>query len=159
MDKERPDKEELDEYEIYDRECKKIKAKNKKLIKIFKDEMAENNLPKKTIKDQASDVDFFLNEFLLREDPIPMEEGASNLNGFFSYVIRKCMWSTPENIETMADSLKKFYKCMMDHGEVDEDLYEIIEEEIDSRVRIWQIQWRAWNDPNKKIESVFDIFF
>ena len=34
------------------------------------------------------------------------------------FFIHKCMWSTPGTIKSTAASIKKFYKCMNEHGYV-----------------------------------------
>ena len=49
-----------------------------------------------------------------------MEEGVTMLGDFLGdFFIRKCMWSTPATVKTTATSLKKFYKCMAEHGKIE----------------------------------------
>jgi hypothetical protein len=44
------------------------------------------------------------------------------------FYIRKCLWSTPNNIRTTAASLKKFYKCMCEFGHIEkEELRDFLE--------------------------------
>ena len=41
-------------------------------------------------------------------------------NGYPGYFfIRRCMCSTPSTVKGTAASIKKFYKCMLDHGSTD----------------------------------------
>ena len=58
-------------------------------------------------------MDFYLNDFLLREEALTMENGCKDeyLSDFFGYFfIRKCMWSTPDTVKSTIASLKKFYR-------------------------------------------------
>ena len=56
-----------------------------------------------------------------------MEEGISMLDEYLgNFFIRKCMWSTPANIKTNATSIKKFYKCMLEHGKIEKVLQAVV---------------------------------
>ncbi|MED9969055.1 MAG: hypothetical protein UFA98_03450, partial [Ruminococcus sp.] len=107
--------------EEYDSACEAVRKENAEYLKLFEADLTEKGLSPKTIKNHISNVDLFINEFLLREDAQPIETGIDNLDPFFYFYIHKCMWSTPASVRSMAAGLKKFYKCMAEH--------EIIEEE------------------------------
>ncbi len=58
-------------------------------------------------------MDFYLNDFLLREEALTMENGCKDeyLSDFFGYFfIRRCMWSTSDTVKSTIASLKKFYR-------------------------------------------------
>ncbi len=86
---------------------------NTKYIEGFVDELSKKGFVDKTIKNHYFNVDFYLNDFLLREDALTMENGCKDeyLSDFFGYFfIRKCMWSTPDTVKSTIASLKKFYR-------------------------------------------------
>lgn len=86
---------------------------NTKYIEGFVDELSKKGFVDKTIKNHYFNVDFYLNDFLLREDALTMENGCKDeyLSNFFGYFfIRKCMWSTPDTVKSTIASLKKFYR-------------------------------------------------
>ena len=114
------------DYDQYEKECDRIRKENEEYMSLFKSDLEKSGLSPKTIDRHLSNVDFYINEYVLREEPCPMSDGVSMLDMFLGYFfIRKCMWSTPGTIKSTAASIKKFYKCMADHGIVDVSDYEI----------------------------------
>lgn len=93
---------------------------NTKYIEGFVDELSKKGFVDKTIKNHYFNVDFYLNDFLLREDALTMENGCKDeyLSDFFGYFfIRKCMWSTPDTVKSTIASLKKFYRLLKEDYE------------------------------------------
>ena len=64
------------DYEKYENECKRIRKENKKLISDFGNWLAAKNPSSKTIKKHTSNVDFYVNEFLLYEDAVEAKDGT-----------------------------------------------------------------------------------
>ena len=86
---------------------------------------------------------------MLREEPRPMGDGTEMLDMFLGYFfIRKCMWSTPGTIKSTAASIKKFYKCMSEHGKVAVSDYEYLCTEIKENMEYWQNDCAIYNDPD-----------
>lgn len=84
------------DYEEYERECDKIRQTNEELLVLFEEELQNSGLSAKTVRRHLSNADFYINEYLLREEPRPMEDGITELDMFLGFFfIRKCMWSTP----------------------------------------------------------------
>ena len=84
-------------------------------------------LKQKTIYNHLSNADLFINEFLNYHMDATMEEGVTMLGDFLGgFFIRKCMWSTPATVKTTATSLKKFYKCMAEHGKIEKKDYDYV---------------------------------
>lgn len=78
-----------------------------------------------------------------------MNDGTGMLDMFLGYFfIRKCMWSTPGTIKSTAASIKKFYKCMVEHGKVDVSDYEYLCSEIKENMDQWQTDCAIYNDPD-----------
>lgn len=137
------------DYEEYEKKCEDIRAQNMELMEIFKTDITKAGLSTKTINTHLSNVDFYINEYLLLEDAIPMEEGVGMLDMFLGdYFIRKCMWSTPANIKTTASSIKKFYKCMLDHNKISKTDYVFLCDEIKNGMEQWQEECALFNDPD-----------
>lgn len=79
-----------------------------------------------------------------------MDYGTDRIDFFLGdFLIRKCMWSTPGSIKTAASSIKKFYKCMMDHGIVEKEDYEFLCSEIKEGMETWQKDCAMYNDPDQ----------
>lgn len=136
------------DYDQYLEECKKVKERNYLLLDLFKEDLIQSGLKDKTISRHLSNVDFYINEFLLYYDAYPMEEGLNMLDDYLgSFYIRKCLWSTPGNIKSTAASIKKFYKSMVDHGEIDKEDYYDLCSLIKDSMDIWQMDCAIYNDP------------
>ena len=137
------------DYEQYEKECDRIRKENEEYMSLFKSDLEKSGLSPKTIDRHLSNVDFYINEYVLREEPCPMSDGVSMLDMFLGYFfIRKCMWSTPGTIKSTAASIKKFYKCMADHGKVDVSDYEYLCSEIKENMEQWQTDCALYNDPD-----------
>ena len=106
------------DYDQYLEECKKIKERNYLLLDLFKDDLIQSGLKDKTISRHLSNVEFYINEFLLYRDAYPMEEGLNMLDDYLGdFYIRKCLWSTPGNIKSTAASIKKFFEYPQTTGQ------------------------------------------
>ena len=135
------------DYQEYENQCNEIRRQNSEYLSLFEEDMRKGSLTEKTIRRHLNNADFFINEFLLLADPIPMDTGMSRLDSFLGdFFIRKCMWSTPANIKSTAASIKKFYKSMMDHNKVDASDYRKLCEEIKVSMEYWQETCARYND-------------
>lgn len=137
------------DYEQYIKACQTIQKTNNLLLQLFEEDLVKSGLKEKTINRHLSNVDSFLNEFLIRAGALPMEEGISMLDEYLgNFFIRKCMWSTPANIKTNATSIKKFYKCMLEHGKIEKEDYEILCSCIKDSLESRQGDCTIYNDPD-----------
>lgn len=136
------------DYEKYEQECDKIRTINDNLLAIFEQDLLSSGLSKKTVNRHLSNIDFYINVFLLREEPLTMEQGIYKLDMFLGYFfIRKCAWSTPSSIRSTATSIKKFYKCMAENGKINADDYDYLCIEIKDNIKDWQFDCEMFNDP------------
>ena len=137
------------DYDEYEKECKKIRKDNDEYLKLFEEDLTNAGLSPKTINRHISNVDFYINEYLLREEPLSMDYGTSRLDLFLGdFFIRKCMWSTPGTIKSTAASIKKFYKCMADHNKIEKSDYDLLCSEIKENMEQWQDDCAIYNDPD-----------
>lgn len=101
------------DFEKFIKQCDEICEINTKYIEEFVDELSKKGFVEKTIKNHYFNVDFYLNDFLLREEALTMENGCKDeyLSDFFGYFfIRRCMWSASDTVKSTIASLKKFYR-------------------------------------------------
>ncbi len=137
------------DYEEYESGCDKIRQTNEELLALFEEELQDSGLSAKTVRRHLSNAEFYINEYLLREEPRPMEDGITELDMFLGFFfIRKCMWSTPGTIKSTAASIKKFYKCMLNHGKISKDDYAYLCDDIKENMEQWQTDCAVYNDPD-----------
>lgn len=145
------------DYEEYEKECDRIRKDNGELLSLFEDDLTNAGLSSKTIRRHLSNVDFYINEYLLLEEPLTIEYGTAKLDTFLGdFFIRKCMWSTPASIKSTAASIKKFYKCILDHSKLDKKYYDYLCDDIKENLEQWQDECAIYNDPDTP--NPFDWF-
>lgn len=114
--------------EEYEKKCEEIRRTNDEYLKMFEKYMS--GLSAKTIRRHLNNADFFINGYLLLYEPLTIEEGLSGVWEFLDdYYFRKCA-GTEETRKEMAISIKKFYRCMKDHGKISETYFDILCDDI-----------------------------
>jgi hypothetical protein len=89
----------MDEYEKYESDCKKIKIENQKIIDDFRKYLESKKLSEKTIDKHVYNVEFYINDFLLYEEPLKPHEGVNTIDSFLGYwFIRKALWASKTSI-------------------------------------------------------------
>ncbi len=138
-----------DEYQKYERACKRIKKDNAKLLEQFDQWLSGKGLAEKTVRRHVENADFYINTFLLSEDAIPAKDGASHISMFLGYwFIRKAMWASPSAIRENAASLKKFYTFMQEQGQIDADELQDLKETIKEEMPEWVGTVERYDDPD-----------
>lgn len=95
---------------------KQVNENNKLLLK-FESHLLESKLSEKTIQKHMSNLDFFVNHFLLYEEIIYPENGIDHINYYFNaWFPRKAMWSSPVYVTGTCTVLKKFYDFLLSKG-------------------------------------------
>lgn len=134
--------------------------RNETYLEEFKEDLLNNAaLKEKTINRHYGNVGFYINTYLLKDEPLEMICGtdSSYIDDFFgNFFIRKCMWSTPTSIKTTAASIKKFYKSMLQRGHIDKSNYNELMETIKYNMDFWLEDCALYNDPSAS--SSFDLF-
>ena len=135
-------------YEEYEKECERIREINESYLDIFANDM-EGRFKPRTITRHIHNIAFYLNIYLLHEEPKTMQDGIYMIDFYFGeFFIRKCAWSTPDSIRLNAASIKKFYKCMAELGKVDAREYALFAAEVREGVPDWQQECVEFNDPD-----------
>ena len=143
------------DFEESEEKCKLIKQENESLLEMFEKDL--EGLNQKTINRHLTNVDFYINTYLLREDAYDFTHGIWDIDDYLGYFfIRKCMWSTPGNIKSTAASIKKFYQCMLKQEMIQKADYEYLCETIKDNMWKWQSDCEMYNDPDA--ESPFMPF-
>ena len=146
-------------YEKYDEECKRIRKENKKLISDFKTWLFTKRLSQKTIDNHTSNMDFYINEFLLYEDAIEAKDGAGEIGLFLGYwFIKKAMWANKSAIKENVASLKKFYQYLYEDGKVSKETFSAMKESIKENMPEWLATMERYDDPDiEDMEEVWGI--
>ncbi len=145
------------DYEDFEKECEQIRNENEQLISEFKTWLANKSLAPKTIEKHVANVDFYINTFLLYEEPIPAKEGAVEINMFLGYwFIRKAMWASSATIKENAASIKKFYQFMCDSGKITAEDLSDLKESIKEDMPEWLATLERYDDPD--IEDMEEIW-
>lgn len=149
-------------YEDYEQKCDEIRLRNEAYLDEFWTDLVNAGLKEKTINRHYHNADFYINTYLLREEPSEMTCGTNSFKiaDFLGYFfIRKCMWSTPGTIKSTAASIKKFYNSMLQRGHIEESDYRELIETIKDNMACWINDCEAYNDPHAPNPFAFsDIF-
>ena len=122
---------------------------NYEYLILFQEDLENAGLKDKTIYNHLSNANLFINDFLIYNMDATMEEGVTMLGDFLGdFLIRKCMWSTPATVKTTAASLKKFYKCMAEHGKIEKKDYDYVCRDIKESMEYWQESCKSYNNPH-----------
>ena len=115
------------DFEKYEEDCENIRKANEQLLNGFDAWLKLYGLSEKTINNHVSNIDFYINEFLLYDDTTEAKDGAQDVGMFLGYwFIRKAMWANRSSIKGNAASLKKFYTFLEEKGLTDkEDLIDL----------------------------------
>ena len=137
------------DYEKYEMDCKKIRKENALLLDGFVSWLLKKGLKEKTISKHVSNIDFYINEFLLYEDAIKAKDGAYEVGMCLGYwFIRKAMWSSPAQIKSNAASLKKFYTFMHENGKVKKKDLDELKDRIKYEMPEWIATMKRYDDPS-----------
>jgi site-specific recombinase XerD len=145
----------MDDYEKYENDCKKIRQSNKKLLSEFEHSLKSSSLSENTINKHVSNIDFYVNEYLLYEDAIEAKDGADAVSMFLGYwFIKKAMWASQSSIKGNATSLKKFYAFLYEKGLIEREDLENLKQTIKEGMPEWLETLERYDDPS--VENVWE---
>lgn len=75
----------MNDYEKYEDDCEIIKVTNKRLLVGFETWLKSAGLSENTINSHLSNIDFYINEYLLYEDAIEAKDGTQDVSMFLGY--------------------------------------------------------------------------
>jgi hypothetical protein len=146
-----------DDYEKYEIECKKITKANEKLLIEFAEWLKAANLKEKTIDNHVSNVDLYINDYLLYDSAKKAKDGVDYVSSFLGYwFIKKAMWASPAQIKSNAASLKKFYTFMQEKKQISKKALDGMNETIKEEMPEWLATMDRYDDPD--IENMEDVW-
>ncbi|WP_028581531.1 hypothetical protein [Desulfogranum japonicum] len=138
----------MDDYEKYEKDCKKIRKANERLLSEFEDWLKASELSEKTIDNHFFNIDFYINEYLLYEEITKAQDGIDDVDMFFGYwFIKKAGWASQSSIKSNAASLKKFYTFMHQKGLIDADDLSELKKTIQEQMPEWLATLKRYDDP------------
>lgn len=145
------------DYEKYEKECNRIRKENEIIISNFKNWLSIQNLSLKAIDKHTSNVDFYVNDFLLYEEAVEAKNGFGEIGMFLGYwFIKKAMWANKTAIRENAASLKKFYRYLFEEDKVSEEDFSALKESIKEDMPEWLATIDKYDDPD--IENMEDVW-
>jgi hypothetical protein len=137
-----------DEYEKYEQACEQIKRENRGLLSEFAAWMSQQGISEKTAGMHVANAAFYIQEYLLYEQPLRASEGATGLGMYLGYwFIRKAAWPSPQNLKSNATSLLKFYSFMLAKGLVTAEQLAEMRASVRAQMPHWQERARRHSDP------------
>ncbi|EHQ36521.1 hypothetical protein [Methanoplanus limicola] len=143
--------------EDYEDECEDIELYNENLLSEYKDYLTEKGLTPRTADKHLSNVEFFINDYLMDNEGLGASEGVSEIGMYLGYwYIRKGCWSGPAAIKENAASLKKFYQFMLGKGEISKDDFDDLKEAIKEGLPEWTATMKRYLDED--IEDMDEVW-
>ena len=128
----------MDDSQKYEADCQKIRKVNHELLKDFESWLESSGLSEKTINNHISNIDFYINEYLLYEDAVEAKDGVDMVGDFLGYwFIKKALWASQSSLNANAGSLKKFYTFLLEKGLIDKDDLRELKETIKREMSEW----------------------
>jgi len=147
----------MDDYEKFEIECERIKRDNEEYLDKFSEWLKKSKLSKKTINKHISNIDFYINDYLLYDDAIEAKNGADAIGMFLGYwFIRKAMWSSKTTIKSNAASLKKFYTFMKEENLINNVELNKLNETIKEDMPQWLAAMHRYD--NITIDNMEDVW-
>ena len=129
------EEETLEEYEA---RVEALIAHFQTYVDIFAKDLEEECLSRRTTKRHISNVKTFLTHYVVYYhdyDCESIEDTADVVSSFLgSYIPDKYIGSTSNLIRENGTSLRKFYKCMLRHGHISQDIYRSVSEDISEEI-------------------------
>ena len=128
----------MSNYDNWDEDCEKMRVVNRRLLAEFEIWLQSSNLAEKTIKNHLSNVEFYINEYLLYDDLTTAENGSSRISEYLGYwFIKKATWASKATVKGNAASLTKFYTCLLEKGSIGKDDLKELKETIKTEMPEW----------------------
>ena len=139
----------LDDESDYDIRCQQLRHENAALLGDFSRWLKAAGIGAATIRSHCTNLDFYLNHFLLYADTLTAADGISYVGEFLGdWFIHKAMWSNKTTVKANAASLKKFYAFMAERGLVKPEVLASLKQQIMDELPDWLAAVERYNDPD-----------
>ena len=133
--------------EEYEKSCTLIREANKGYLSIYEKYLIDHGLSTRTVSRHMNNLDYYLNDYLLRDDALSMEDGIEKIDDYFShFFIRQPNGATPGTIKSTSDSIRKFYQCMVVNNKIDKDGFICVCKTIKDSLPGWQANCLQYNN-------------
>ena len=148
----------LDDESEYDKRFQQIRQENAALLGEFSHWLKKAGLGAATTRSHCTNLDFYLNHFLLYADLLTPADGVSSVGEFLgNWFIHKAMWSNQTTVKANAVSLKKFYAFMAERGLVTPEEFASLKQQIKDELPDWMDAVERYNSPDVDIEDIWPI--
>lgn len=107
------------EYEEWEKQVELTKIHNNEVLAEFELYLSAKSLKPKTIYTHVENMKFFANNFLLRYEVKPIEEGSGDIGSYLGdYFIRKTCWASKYTVAENIAGFKKFYTFLFEKGSI-----------------------------------------
>ena len=114
----------------YDRACEAMLDKNAELLQEFTDWLQAQGLSEATIRRHESNIDLYINYYLLYEEVTAPADGSDDVGDYLGYWFIRKISASDYAIRSNAASLRKFYGFMVERGHVDAEDLAYMKEQI-----------------------------
>jgi hypothetical protein len=148
----------LDDESDYDIRCQQLRQDNTALLGDFSRWLKKAGLGAATIRTHCTNLDFYLNHFLLYADTLTPADGVCYVGEFLGdWFIHKAMWSNKTTVKANAASLKKFYAFMAERELIKPEEFASLKQQIKDKLPDWLGAVERYNDPDVDFEDVWPI--
>ncbi|MBE8168751.1 MAG: recombinase [Shewanella sp.] len=141
------------EEELTEQQLENLKEENDSLLKEFEEWLLATGLKQTTVNTHVSNVEFFVNDYLLAYDGVRPEDGIDEISYFMgSWFIRKALWASIGSLKSNAASFKKFYTFLYEKGLIGSEDLETLKQTI-------KLGMTDWLDELEDCDSLSDDFF
>jgi hypothetical protein len=139
----------IDDESDYDSRCQQLRQENAVLLGDFRRWLKKAGLGETTIRSHCTNLDFYLNHFLLYADILSPADGVGTVGEFLGdWFIHKAMWSNKTTVKANAASLKKFYAFMSERGLVKPEEFASLKQQIKDELPDWLGAVERYNNPD-----------
>lgn len=139
----------LDDESDHDSRCQQLRQENAALLGDFRRWLKKAGLGETTIRSHCSNLDFYLNHFLLYADTLTAADGICYVGKFLGdWFIHKAMWSNKTTVKANAASIKKFYAFLAERGLVKPEELATLKQQIKDELSDWLGAVERYNNPD-----------
>lgn len=92
-------------------------------------------------------MSLYINDFLNYYDCNEIKKGCYEIDSFLGeWFVRRAMWSNATTVKENGASIKKFYKCMLEHGYIEKEDYDQLYYTIKNCISDWIENFKEYNN-------------
>ena len=127
----------MNEEELTEEQFDELIDENNARLVEFEEWLLESGLKQSTTDTHISNVEFYINEYLVYYEGIRPEDATADVAFFMSWFIRKASWASKGTLKSNGASFKKFYTFLYEKGLI--ETYQI--EELKKILKLGMPEW------------------